>query len=491
MDHILGRGRTGTVWLAVHLGLEEYRAIKCIPRDQADYQAFRREALILKSLRHPAIPIVYDLEEDQDYFYIIEEYLQGDSLYALVTDQGVLQETEAVRYGLQLCRLVEFLHSAGDQPILFLDLQPNNLMICQGTLKMVDFGQARLQGNCALMSRRHGTRGWAAPEQYTMDQTLDVRTDIYAIGGVLRYMTSGTADQNREEEETDPERNPLSPRLRNIIRICMEKEKEKRFQTVRELEHCLEAMLDGPVWKGGRTEIYPPSLAIALTGSSPGTGTTHLGLGLCGYLSRRGYACLYVERNTSGHIRSLARQLGLRADAWGIFRTEGCRIRPWYGETIDLPRWKAQIEIIDYGPEWELLKQEWLKRENRAETSQVLLMTAGGNLWQSGEWQRMLEALLPVLEPEGGAQERGTAGFLVFRTLADQIRGLLIKKLGKGPVRVFQMPEFQDPWRPGEAGTEFFHELWKALDGQGNPKGKEGHGWLGCIGKKIRERLGV
>lgn len=73
---MIGTGRSGTVWLAVHLGLEEYRAIKCILRRGTNYETVRREALILKNLRHPAIPIVYDLEEDQDYLYLIEEYLQ-------------------------------------------------------------------------------------------------------------------------------------------------------------------------------------------------------------------------------------------------------------------------------------------------------------------------------------------------------------------------------------------------------------------------------
>ena len=109
---MIGTGRSGTVWLAVHLGLEEYRAIKCILRRGTNYETVRREALILKNLRHPAIPIVYDLEEDQDYLYLIEEYLRGASLYTLVCKQGVLWEADAVRYGIQLCQLVQFLHSA-------------------------------------------------------------------------------------------------------------------------------------------------------------------------------------------------------------------------------------------------------------------------------------------------------------------------------------------------------------------------------------------
>ena len=78
----LGNGRSGTVYLAYHVELEEYRAVKVVPKSLADYDTFRKEALFLKTLRHPGIPIVYDVEEDTGYSYLIEEYLEGESLYA-------------------------------------------------------------------------------------------------------------------------------------------------------------------------------------------------------------------------------------------------------------------------------------------------------------------------------------------------------------------------------------------------------------------------
>ena len=68
--------------------LEEYRAIKQVAKTCTDYSQFRKEALILKTIRHPGIPIVYDLEEDEDYSYLIEEYLEGNSLYALISETG-------------------------------------------------------------------------------------------------------------------------------------------------------------------------------------------------------------------------------------------------------------------------------------------------------------------------------------------------------------------------------------------------------------------
>ena len=86
----MGNGRSGTVYLAYHIELEEYRAVKIVPKSIADYDTFRKEALFLKTLRHPGIPIVYDVEEDTGYSYLIEEYLEGESLYALVKRMGSL-----------------------------------------------------------------------------------------------------------------------------------------------------------------------------------------------------------------------------------------------------------------------------------------------------------------------------------------------------------------------------------------------------------------
>ena len=81
---MIGRGRTGTVYLAKHESLGEYRAIKEVPKSDASYGQFLREARIMKDLHHPSIPIIYDLEETDTHCYLIEEFLEGESLTTLV-----------------------------------------------------------------------------------------------------------------------------------------------------------------------------------------------------------------------------------------------------------------------------------------------------------------------------------------------------------------------------------------------------------------------
>lgn len=109
---VIGQGRSGTVYLAVHKGLDEYRAIKQVPRTCGDHEQFCKEARILKHLRHPGIPIIYDLEEDETYSYLIEEYLEGETLFSLISKEGRLSKAMTVQYGIQICHLVNYLHFA-------------------------------------------------------------------------------------------------------------------------------------------------------------------------------------------------------------------------------------------------------------------------------------------------------------------------------------------------------------------------------------------
>ena len=85
---------------------------------------------------------MYDLEEDSSCSYLIEEYLEGDSLYTLVKSRGHLNQETVLRIGVQICDLVHYLHSAGSTPVLYLDLQPRNLLFCHGHVKLLDFDHA-------------------------------------------------------------------------------------------------------------------------------------------------------------------------------------------------------------------------------------------------------------------------------------------------------------------------------------------------------------
>ena len=224
LERVIGRGRSGTVFLARHLGLDEERAIKRVRRTES---GFIQEAALLKRLRHPGIPIIYDLEIDENYYYLIEEYLCGESLYARIERTGSLQTGELIRLGIELCRIMNYLHSFKPNPILYLDLHPGNLLICREQLKLIDFDQAALASLSQERSVCYGTKGFAAPEQYE-GGTLDERTDIYAIGALLYYMGTGHAP----EGEIKAGQGSCRGDLYILMGRCLRTEKKERCQSV-------------------------------------------------------------------------------------------------------------------------------------------------------------------------------------------------------------------------------------------------------------------
>lgn len=359
---MLGQGRSSTVWLATHVKLAEQRAIKRVSKDFIGYEQFCKEALLLKELRHPGIPIVYDLEEDASYCYLIEEYLEGDSLYDLVRRQGHLNQDTVLRYGVQLCELVQYLHSAGETPILYLDLQPKNLLLCHETVKLIDFDHAASMQTANAETKRYGTLGCCAPEQMQWETRLDVRTDVYAIGCILYFMRTGAYTDGG----TGGLKHICERRLLKVIHTCMSPRKEARYQSAVEVKDELEELMRQT--KGAEV-IHTPgigvfkknkvsSLTIALAGSRSGVGTTHLSISLSEYLRHKGYPNLYEEHNRSDAVRQLARYEGVKADSYGIFGIRKIMLKPAYGEAVRLKEHPYRITVRDYGTDWEAMASQ-------------------------------------------------------------------------------------------------------------------------------------
>lgn len=413
---MIGQGRSGTVWLAKHIELEEYRAIKQVPKTCTDYRQFRQEALILKSLRHPGIPIVYDLEEDEHFSYLIEEFLEGDSLYALVSDMGHFSKAMTVRYGIQICRLVYSLHFAEPYPILYLDLQPKNLLLCGDTMKLVDFDHAVHLSEADRLTKRYGTIGCAAPEQYSGD-ALDERTDIYAIGAVLYYMLTGQYPGER----------PVYPKTRidrgigKILRICLQKDKEKRYPSVERLCEALERIL--LVEKGVFNKNQLSSLTIAVAGTRTGAGATHAAMGLAVYLRDQGLSVLYEEKHDSGGVRQFAACVNAGPDRYGIFRLKGLPMLPKYGQAVCLPSHPYRVVVQDYGADW---------RAPGEEPGDGTLLVCAGKPW---EWETTREAVMSLGNLPGLA--------VIYNHFCGQMRVRL-----PGPAKetnVFLMPYYANP----------------------------------------------
>lgn len=421
---ILGTGRAGTVFLAMHIRLEEYRAVKRVPKSFVDYERFRREAFVLKELRHPGIPIVYDLEEDEDYSYLIEEYLEGESLYDLVGRQGHLSREEAVSYSLQLARIVEYLHIAGPTPILHLDLQPKNLLLCHGIVKLIDFDHAADPVSANAASERYGTIGCAAPEQYVQGETLDERTDLYAIGVILYYLVNGrypdrdkggakphepggaygpggTRESNGRHQLDGPYQlgglNDASGGYRSgtsasavaadralteVMDALLQPDRNRRFSSAREVVRRLEALAGASMERGTLArgtlageaggKDSQPLFCLAAAGSKPGAGTSHIAVGLSCCLSRIGCPNVYEERNSTGMGNALGTAYSAVRDRYGLMQHNGFVWKPAYGPGVRLDPPSYSIRVADYGCD---VKQAVADRPDG------ILLVCDGSVW--------------------------------------------------------------------------------------------------------------
>jgi len=253
----IGAGGMGEVYLAQDTRLGREVAIKVLLpgalQDESARSRFRREAEILSKLSHPNIATVYDFEKQQGKDLLVMEYIRGITLSDKLA-AGPLPEKDVLRLGLQLSEGMEAAHEHG---VIHRDLKPGNLRVTpEGWLKILDFGLAKsaLTTNADISTETiaetgavRGTLRYMAPEQL-LGQTIDARSDIYAIGSILYEMTTGQAPFYNQLPTAlveailhQPPRPPrqlnsaLSVRLEDIILKCLEKEPANRYQAAKEL----------------------------------------------------------------------------------------------------------------------------------------------------------------------------------------------------------------------------------------------------------------
>ncbi|MHC9540212.1 MAG: serine/threonine protein kinase [Vulcanimicrobiota bacterium] len=250
IKRFLGRGGSGTVYLAEDLTLGAMWAVKHFslshlsPEEKkAGETQCSREINLLTSLSHPQLPKVADFfHEDSDNAYVVMEYIQGETLADLTARTRETPGEETVReWALQICEALEYLH-CHKPPIIFRDLKPHNLILTpEGIIRFIDFGIARLFNPVRDRDTLFmGTPGYAPPEQFGKGQT-DQRSDIYSLGATLHYLLTGR-DPGENPFHFDPVTrfNPqVSPLMEAVVARAVEIEPHHRFTSVKEMKEVL------------------------------------------------------------------------------------------------------------------------------------------------------------------------------------------------------------------------------------------------------------
>jgi len=281
----VGAGGMGEVWRAEDTRLGRTVAIKVLPPSVlADVEAtarLKREARTAAQLYHPSIATIHSIEQDGDHIFIVEEFVEGESL-ARVIRRGGLSEAEICRIARAVADALAEAHAKG---IVHRDIKPDNIIVAGNRVKVLDFGIAKQVGIVGATSSDTptafvtqqgmilGTIHYMSPEQ-ALGKTIDGRADVFSLGVVLYEMATGrrpfggetiteTMTQIIRDDPAEPVSvNPgISPGMNEIIQRCLRKNAAERFTAAE-----LVTALDGQI---GRAKTAPYTNANAVTAATP------------------------------------------------------------------------------------------------------------------------------------------------------------------------------------------------------------------------------
>ena len=260
----------GEVYKARDTRLDRTFAIKILPDTLADDPQFRdrfqREARTISQLDHTNICALYDVGEEKGTSFLVMQYLEGETLAARL-QRGALAVSEALKIAIEIAGALDKAHRAS---IVHRDLKPGNVMLTKSGAKLLDFGLAKTNAVARGVSMLPttpvsitaqgtilGTFQYMAPEQVEGSEA-DSRTDLFAFGAVLYEMATGhPAFQGRTQASLigsimrdDPTLAPdfgtsLPPALTRVIRTCLAKSPDDRFQTAHDVALQLQWILEG------------------------------------------------------------------------------------------------------------------------------------------------------------------------------------------------------------------------------------------------------
>ena len=252
--HKIGQGGMSIVYLAMNEKANKQWAVKEMRKEKnRNYEVMKQslitETNLLKELKHPYLPSIADIIENDDTIIIVMDYIEGRPLSDILLEEGTIEEDKVVDYAIQLCDVLDYLHSQ-NPPIIYRDLKPANIMLKpDGKITLIDFGTARKYNYDSVSDTTClGTIGYAAPEQFageTLRQT-DARTDIYNLGATMYHLLTGV-NPSEPPYELYPIRRwdeRLSNGLEKIILRATRKDPEKRFNDCKEMSYALQHFRD-------------------------------------------------------------------------------------------------------------------------------------------------------------------------------------------------------------------------------------------------------
>ncbi|RYX93588.1 serine/threonine protein kinase, partial [bacterium] len=261
----LGRGGMGAVYLANDKRLDRKVAIKIlqigssftVEQKSEIINRFQKEARAIAKLSHPNIVNIHDIGEEDGQYYMVMEFLEGSSIASMLEKQTTLPIDECVNISIQICKALDYMHK---NAIVHRDIKPDNIVIgLDKVAKVTDFGiaqndseQMRLTQDGAIL----GSVMYISPEQLRNSKDVDNRADIFSYGVTLYQMLTGklpfqgetigevVSKVLGENPELPRKINPSIPyELEAIVMKSMNKDREKRYKNIEDMERDLQNLL--------------------------------------------------------------------------------------------------------------------------------------------------------------------------------------------------------------------------------------------------------
>lgn len=262
IEHLIGRGGMGAIYLAHQLHLDRKVAVKLLLYDKlinqetkdAQIKRFQREARLAGQLQHPNAVQIYDFGYENDMYYIVMQYIDGVDVKRKLEEEGPLKLSDTLHIFKSVLKALNSAHAKG---IIHRDIKPANIMIkSDESVVITDFGLAKrpvkIEKNLSDTGAFIGTLGYMSPEQAKGEQVLDHRSDIYSLGATIFHMLTGEcpfSGKNPVEviykHVTTPApkiqdfRSDIPLIFSRIVEKMMKLSVEERFQSCQELQDTL------------------------------------------------------------------------------------------------------------------------------------------------------------------------------------------------------------------------------------------------------------
>lgn len=353
----IGRGSQSKILLVRHRQLGEYRAVKCISKEEGSSWQIR-EAKLLNHLKHPRIPIVYDVEEDEKFYYIIEEYVEGESLEAVMLHSSYITQSFIYQTIWEISEVLSYLHHIVPVPVIYQDLKAEHVILGKKGVKLIDFGIASYLDEAGYKFQNYGTPEYTAPEKRESAQ-INVGTDLYGLGKLLGQLVLAGKEKS------------LS--LLYISQKATHPKEKERYASIEEFQEALRRAKENMQSEKNPVNQKHLLKKIVVAGSKEHTGVTHVAISLTQYLNSHQIPAVYQEKNPSNDMRKAARAGKNFAETGGLYRRGNFLGLPLYGEGVKVELPEERVFVMDWGNDLE---------NAREEEADLFILVAGSREWE-------------------------------------------------------------------------------------------------------------